>query len=179
MGSSSISDPQILAGATALGRLIAEKQALLITGATNGAPLAAARGARLAGGEVIGFSPAANPMEHSRMGLPLTDHDFIIYTGLSFAGRNILNVRASHGIIFIGGSMGALNEFTISYDEEKIMGILEGSGGFCDHMKDWMRYLAKPNNRAVLHYSRDPEELLALVLDSIGERSEETDFELP
>jgi uncharacterized protein (TIGR00725 family) len=167
MGSSRIANPEVARKAEELGRLIAQRKAVLITGATTGLPLAAARGASSAGGEVIGFSPAIDAKEHERIGMPKEHHDLIVYTGFSFKGRNLLNVRACHGILFLGGSMGVLNEFTIAYDEGKIIGILEGSGGFCNHMRDWMQYLAKPNSEAIIHYNADPVQLLNDVFDSI------------
>lgn len=170
MGSSTEDDPQIRQTVWRLGELIAEHGAVLITGATTGLPLEAARGAKNAGGEVIGFSPAHNEKEHGQMGLPLTDHDMILYTGLGYHGRNLLNVSASHALVFAGGSMGTLNEFTIAYDSEKIMGILTGSGGFCDHMEEWIKSLQKPHNRSILHYGHDPSILLGLIFESIYRR---------
>ena len=152
------------------GQAIARTGALLVTGATNGVPLASARGAHAAGGQVLGFSPATNWQEHLHLGYPAEFHDFVVCTGLSSAGRNLLNVRASHGIIFVGGSMGALNEFTIAYDENKVIGILEGTGGFCNHLQEWMGHLAKPENRAILIYSKQPEELVRDVYRAIQSR---------
>lgn len=167
MGSSAAPDPNIEKKAFLIGELIAKEGAILITGATTGLPFAGARGATRAGGEVVGFSPAINAKEHKNSGLPTTDHDILIYTGLTSKGRNLLNVRGSHALVFVGGSMGALNEFTIAYDEQKIIGVLVGSGGFCNHMQDWMQVLAKPGNRAVLHYESDPEKLMSQVFGSI------------
>lgn len=170
MGSSSESDPQIRQTAWRLGEIIAGRDAVLITGATTGLPLEAARGAKKAGGEVVGISPARNEKEHERMGLPLSDHDLILYTGLGYKGRNLLNVCTSHGLVFVGGSMGTLNEFTIAYDEEKIMGVLTGSGGFCDHLEQWMQHLKKPNNTAIIHYSNEPATLIGQIFESIYRR---------
>ncbi len=173
MGASAIPSAEIEMRAFETGRCIARRGAVLITGATSGLPLAAARGAKDAGGEVIGFSPAINRAEHLRIGYPCEFHDLIIYTGLSAAGRNLLNVRGSHGLIFVGGSMGALNEFTIAYDENKVIGILQRTGGFCDHLEEWMIHLAKPNNRAVIIHADDPEKLVEQVYDAIRKRSGE------
>jgi uncharacterized protein (TIGR00725 family) len=170
MGSSVNKRPEVNEAAVTIGRRIAEKKAVLITGATTGLPFLAAQGAKEAGGEVLGFSPAINREEHEKLGLPLENHDLIIYTGLTFKGRNLLNIRASDGILFIGGSMGTLNEFTIAYDEEKIMGILEGSGGFCDHMRTWMEHLAKPGNRSILHFDSRASELVDAVFRSLSSK---------
>ena len=149
------------------GMLIAQRGATLITGATTGYSFAAAKGATAAGGEVIGFSPALNRKDHISKGLPTTDHSLIVYTGLSSHGRNILNVRASNAAVFIGGSMGTMNELTMAYDEEKIIGILEGSGGFCDHLKEWLPALAKRGNRSIIHYDFSPDQLLDQIFASI------------
>ena len=167
LGPSAIWDSQMEELAIRTGMLIAQRGAILITGATTGYSFAAARGASAAGGEVIGFSPAFNRKDHVARGLPVTDHSLIVYTGLSSHGRNLLNVRASNAAVFIGGSMGTLNEFTMAYDEEKIIGILEGSGGFCNHMKEWMLVLAKPGNRSIIHYAANPDRLLDQVFASI------------
>jgi uncharacterized protein (TIGR00725 family) len=169
LGSSVIWDPRMEENAVKTGKLIAERGATLITGATTGYSFAAARGATAAGGEVIGFSPAFNKQDHIQRGLPVTDHTWIIYTGLGSHGRNLLNVRASNAAIFIGGSMGTMNELTMSYDEEKIIGILEGSGGFCDHFREWLPSLAKPGNRSVIVYAAEPESLVHQIFASMKE----------
>lgn len=173
MGASVITEPRFESMSEELGMLIARNGATLVTGAGLGLPHAAARGARKAGGEVIGFSPAISQSEHLHMGLPTDHFDWIVYTGLSYSGRNLLNVRSCNAIIFIGGSIGALNEFTISYSEDKIIGIVEGTGGFCDHMRDWIRCLEKPNSRAVIHYSTTPAELIPPIFESIRKQTAE------
>mgnify|MGYP001312985237 CR=1 FL=1 len=38
-------------------------------------------------------------------------------------------IYSSHVIIFIGGKMGTLNEFTIAFHEKKNIGVLKGAGG--------------------------------------------------
>src|SRR5918996_6512455 len=173
MGASAVPDPETEQLAIETGRCIARKGAVLITGATTGLPLAAAKGAKEEKGEVIGFSPAINYVEHERIGYPTEFHDLIVYTGLSSPGRNLLNVRASHALVFVGGSMGALNEFTIAYDENKIIGILTGSGGFCNHLEDWMLHLSKPQSRAVLIHCNDPEKLVEDLVQAIQNRAVE------
>jgi hypothetical protein len=47
------------------------------------------------------------------------------------------------------------------------MGILEGSGGFCDHMRNWIQHLAKPGNHSVIHYHHQPLDLVNSVFLSI------------
>jgi uncharacterized protein (TIGR00725 family) len=167
LGSSVIWDPRMEENAVETGRLISNNGATLITGATTGYSFAAARGATSAGGEVIGFSPAFNKEDHIQRGLPATDHTWIVYTGLGSHGRNLLNVRASDAAIFIGGSMGTMNELTMAYDEEKIIGIFLGSGGFCNHFQEWLPALAKPGNRSVIVYASEPEALVQQIFTAL------------
>ena len=50
----------------------------------------------------------------------------IIYTGFNYSGRNLLLVRSSDAVIFGCGRMGTLNEFTITFEDKKPIGILQG-----------------------------------------------------
>src|SRR5215211_1871494 len=72
----------VRAKAEALGREIAARDALLLTGATTGLTHIVGRSARAAGGFHIGVSPATSESEHvERYRLPLDSTDAIIYTG--------------------------------------------------------------------------------------------------
>jgi hypothetical protein len=110
-----------------LGREIIRHNGVLIQGATTGFPLWAARGAKEENGFVIGISPASSEEEHiKKYKLPVEYTDMIIYTGFGYSGRNLLLTRASDGVIVGCGRMGTLNEFTIAFEDDKPIGILEG-----------------------------------------------------
>lgn len=116
-----------------VGRQIAKQGAILITGATTGIPYWAAVGTKEIGGLSIGFSPASTEKEHMKVyRLPTDVFDVIVYTGFGYAGRNLLLTRAADGVITICGRMGTLNEFTVAFEDEKPIGVLEGSGGTAD-----------------------------------------------
>jgi uncharacterized protein (TIGR00725 family) len=120
-----------------LGRVIADKNCVVITGGTTGLPDLVSRSARRAGAVAIGISPAIDHKEHiSKYGLPDDGVDLLIYTGFGLKGRNVVNIRASDIVIIFGGGMGTLNEFTIAYDEGKVIGVLVGSGGIADHIEE-------------------------------------------
>ena len=67
--------------------------------------------------------------------MPTDACDAIVYTGFGLKGRNVVLVRTSDIVVFIAGSIGSLNEFTIAYDEGKIIGCLTGTGGVADEIK--------------------------------------------
>jgi len=130
-------DPDAVKKAEEMGREIARRGYVLVTGATTGIPYWAAKGAKEEGGTVIGFSPAASKIAHVKSyRLPLDYHDVIIYTGFYYAGRNLILIRSSDAVITICGRMGTLNEFTIAFEDDKPIGVLEGSGGTADMVKE-------------------------------------------
>ena len=152
-----------------LGAALARSGCILITGATTGLPDLIARAFHSHGGALaIGISPATNRAEHSeRYNLPHDGVDAIIYTGFGLKGRNVINVRSADIIVLFGGATGTLNEFTIAYDEGKIIGVLEGSGGATDHIVEIVEFCKKPT-RGVVIFDKDPEKLLEKCLEALS-----------
>lgn len=110
-----------------LGKEVALQGAVLITGATTGFPFWAAMGAKEAGGFSIGLSPASSERDHvENYNLPLDYLDLIIFTGFGYAGRNLLLTRSADAVIVGCGRMGTLNEFTIAFEDNKPIGVLQG-----------------------------------------------------
>jgi uncharacterized protein (TIGR00725 family) len=144
-----------------LGGALAQEGCLLMTGATTGLPDLVARAFRDNGGFALGVSPAENRSEHvARYGLPETGADVIIYTGFGYKGRNVINVRSADIVLIFGGATGTLNEFTIAYDEGKIIGVIEGSGGVADHIREIVEFCKKPTT-GKLFFDCDPAALVA------------------
>ena len=143
-----------------LGAAIAQVGCVLMTGATTGIPHLVTTAFRSHGGFALGVSPAENRLEHvERYHLPDDGADAIIYTGFGYKGRNLINVRSSDIVLLIGGAIGTLNEFTIAYDEGKIVGVLEGSGGVSDHVREIIEFCKKPTLGSVV-YDTNPEKLV-------------------
>ena len=100
-------DKETYAIAEAVGRLIAEKGAILVTGGLGGVMEAASKGAKYAGGITVGILPGfrkedANPFV-----------DVPIITGLSHA-RNVLVARSADAVIAVSGGYGTLSEIAIA-----------------------------------------------------------------
>ena len=93
--------------ATAVGRLIAERGAVLLCGGLGGVMEAAARGAKAAGGLTIGILPGDDPADAN------ASIDVAIATGMGEM-RNALIVRAAGAIIAIGGGWGTLSEIALA-----------------------------------------------------------------
>lgn len=150
--------------AIALGTLIATRNVVLLTGATTGLVYATGKAAHDAGAMHIGVSPAADESEHvERYGLPADACDAIIYTGFGLKGRNVVLVRSCDVVLFISGSIGSLNEFTIAYDEGKVIGCLTGTGGVADEIQLLIATFKKETEARVF-YDEDPVELLEMCI---------------
>lgn len=158
--------PDALEKTKALGRAIVESGAVLVTGATTGAPYWGAIGAKEAGGFVIGVSPATSEVEHvKKYKLPLDYHDIVIYTGFGYAGRNLLLTRCADAVLVVCGRMGTLNEFTIAFEDEKPIGVLTGTGGIADEIDALLEKAYRGRGHVV--FDSDPhilvEKVIALV----------------
>ena len=132
MGSASgpqIEDPAARASARKLGNEIAKRGFIFINGACPGLPNDALLGAKEFNGFTVGVSPAFSEYEHINEYRSPHAHDMLIYTGLGFMERDIINIRSSDAVIIVGGGIGSLNEFTIAYEEGRPIGILTNTGG--------------------------------------------------
>jgi len=159
-------DVEAVEKAEQMGREIARRGMVLVTGATVGIPYWAAKGAKEGGGIVIGLSPAASELAHIKVyKLPTDFHDLIIYTGFEYSGRNLLLTRSADAVITICGRMGTLNEFTIAFEDQKPIGVLEGTGGTADELRDIIGKMNRGPGRVV--YSNDINELLDKLIEEL------------
>ena len=155
-----------------LGEEIARIGCVTITGACPGLPYESAKGASQSGGLVVGISPALSRSEHIRKyRSPVKYHDLLIYTGSGLMGREVVNIRSSDMIVIVGGRSGTLGEFSIAYDEGKLIGILEGTGGITAEIGNIIRIIRKRTG-AKIFYDRNPGTLIKnLVNHYLNKRS--------
>jgi uncharacterized protein (TIGR00725 family) len=95
------------AAAADVGRLVAERGAVLVCGGLGGAMEAACRGAKQAEGVTVGILPGSDRSDAN----PYVD--VALPTGLGEA-RNALVVRAADVVIAIGGGYGTLSEIALA-----------------------------------------------------------------
>lgn len=162
-----------------LGCAIAEHGCVLVTGACPGLPYDAVLGCHRSGGTIVGISPALNLREHiARYRSPYQEFDVLIYTGDGLMGREITGIRSCDIVILIGGRSGTLGEFSIAYDEGKLIGVLEGTGGVADHVEEIVRIVSKQTGAALVA-DDDPRRLMTRLLDSYRARSRRAARQLP
>ena len=90
-----------------VGRLLGETGAVVVCGGLGGVMEAAARGARAAGGDVIGIVPGSDPGAAN-------DHvTHVVASGIGHA-RNLAVVGSAEAVIAVGGEWGTLAEIAFA-----------------------------------------------------------------
>lgn len=100
-------EKKLLKEAEEVGRLIAQKNAVLICGGLTGVMEYASKGAKSAGGLTIGILPQNDTKEANEY------IDIPIPTGMGIA-RNVIIARASDVLIAVGGEYGTLSEIAFA-----------------------------------------------------------------
>ena len=159
-------EPGIARACGALGQAIAERGCCLLTGACPGLPHDAVLGAKQAGGHVVGISPASSLKEHVEVfASPYREYDILILTGMGLMGRELINIHSSDIVVVVGGRSGTLGEFAIAYEQGKLIGVLQGTGGITTALPALESRLAEKKTGAEVLYDDDPVRLVERLLD--------------
>ena len=163
--------PNALELAKEIGKIIAEKNAVLLNGATTGFPYWSAIGAKEAGGYTVGISPAHSERQHiEEYKLPVDFMDVIIYTGMGFPGRDIMLTRASDAVIIGCGRIGTLHEFTVSFEDQKPIGVLLGAGGTTEMLPAILEKSQRKDHNPNIIFESQPKALMEQVFELVKKR---------
>jgi uncharacterized protein (TIGR00725 family) len=152
-----------------VGREVARRGAVLVTGGLGGVMEAASKGAFEAGGLTVSIIPQKDMREAN----PYST--VVVATGISHL-RNFINVYSADGVIVVGGGAGTLTEVAAAYIEGKPVVALRGSGGVADEYAG--RYLDQ-RKTVLIHAAETPSEAVELVLRLIAERSSSASVNRP
>ncbi|MBM3231394.1 LOG family protein [Candidatus Peregrinibacteria bacterium] len=170
MGSASGPQTQVAEArrkARELGKEIARRGHVFINGACPGLPHDALLGNVQEDGFSIGISPAFSLHEHAYEYKSPHENNVIIYTGMGFMERDIINIRSSDGIVIVGGGIGTLNELTIAYEEGRPIGVLTNSGGISDSIPFIIEKLCMRQIPPNIVFHDEPAALLDKLEDAI------------
>jgi uncharacterized protein (TIGR00725 family) len=106
------------ARAEEVGRLLAERGCVVVTGGLDEVMAAAARGAKAAGGTTIGILPGESRADAN----PWIDHSVV--TGIGHA-RNLAVAASGDAVVAVGGSWGTLAEIGFARRLERPVVVLE------------------------------------------------------
>ena len=147
-----------------VGRLIAEAGGITVTGGGTGIMEAASKGAKLAGGLVVGILP-----EFDRSGANAYV-DVAIPCGVGYAMRNITTIRSCDSVIMIRGSSGTLNEVTLAYSHGKPLTVLQGTGKMADKLEGFLPIPGYLDERksVKIEFVQTPQDAVKRAFERIG-----------
>ncbi|SFG72954.1 hypothetical protein SAMN05660649_02540 [Desulfotomaculum arcticum] len=161
IGQSGAITPEMQKMAEEIGREIAQKGAILLTGGRSGVMEAVSRGAKMANGLVVGILPGDTlDKANEYIDIPIT-------TGLSSDYRSLILVHSSDALIMIGGGNGTLGELSASYLNRKPVVIIEPSGGWAGRVRTIAyegTYLDE-RKHVKLDYAHTPKEALDILMN--------------
>ncbi len=119
--------PEACAFAEALGEAIGRNGWALLSGGRDGIMSAASRGARRAGGVVVGILPTADDSAGNE------DCHVLLPTGMGWT-RNSLTALAGDVVVAIGGRAGTLTEIAYAWSYGKPIIAATGLGGWSERL---------------------------------------------
>lgn len=147
-----------------IGREIASRGALLLTGGTSGVMEAVSRGAKQANGLVAGILHGDTLDDANEyIDVPIT-------TGLSYDYRSLILIHSSDAIVMIAGANGTLGELSTAYLNRKPIVIVETSGGWAARIRGMAYEGAYLDERkwVKLDYANTAKEALDIVLSRVN-----------
>ena len=171
IGQSGILPDEVLNMAAKIGKSIAAAGAVVLTGGTNGVMEAVSRGAKEAGGLVVGILPGTDAtVANPYVDIPIT-------TGMGFDYRSMVLIHSSDAVIMVSGGIGTLVELSAAYMRQKPVVVLETSGGWANRVKELAYdgiHLDQRREHYPLHldFATDPEAAVAMALARIQGRAQ-------
>ncbi len=108
-----------------VGKEVARREAILITGGLGGVMEAACKGAYDLGGIAVGIIPFDESSKANRY------CNVVVCSGMGYA-RNFITAYSADGTIIVGGGVGTLIEAGVAYMKKKPVVAIAGSGGIAD-----------------------------------------------
>jgi len=108
-----------------VGKEVAKRGAILVTGGLGGVMEAACKGASDAGGVALGIIPFDEFSKANKY------CNVIVCSGMGYA-RNFITAYSADGAVIVGGGIGTLIEAGVAYMKKKPVVAIAGSGGIAD-----------------------------------------------
>lgn len=143
--------------ARVLGKALAERGCIVVTGANGGLMTVVSEAVIMAGGITVGIMAQELENIDPKHKWYNPYNTITIKTGQTFTARSSTVVRSSDAVIIVAGGVGSLTEVTIAYNLRKPIIALKGSGMMADKLAEIFpngyidhRCLSK------IHYVEDP-----------------------
>ena len=162
-GSAIICTPKAYKLAYEVGKEIAKRGMITLTGGGGGVMEAALKGAKEAGGLTLAIIPWGDTSKVNKYA------DVVVATGMMWS-RDSINLNSCDGAILVGGGAGTANEASYGYILDKPLVALKSSGGMAEQLAG--HYFDKRHTEKVISV-RSPQEAVEKLLEIIRHRSHE------
>lgn len=165
-----------------LGKILAQYNLIIITGAGHGVPYQIAQEAAKYGAEIWGFPPVIDSNSQKEYAkndeINFYKKTFFVPKNLPFSTnlqanrqyRNFISTYTCDAGIIISGRWGTMNEFTNLHGMDKIIGILTESGGTADELPQLIKKINKPSNAKMI-FNSSPKNLVNEILSELEKRT--------
>ena len=116
--------PKVFEVAYQLGKLIAQNDAVLITGGKGGIMESASKGAKESGGTTVGVVQGNQRFTSNNF------TDIEVISGMTATGEETILILMCDGLIGIGGGAGTLQELSIAYRNQKPVVLISSQSGW-------------------------------------------------
>jgi len=144
-----------------VGRLVARRGDVVMTGGSTGVMEASMKGAKSAGGLTVGFVPGDRKEAYQYLGNHI---DLFIMTGTSELGKLAPLIHSADGIVAIAGGAGTFIEICMAYLEDKPTVLIPVAGRTTDLIRAMTTdgFLDYRRVRRLL-FAEDPREAVELL----------------
>lgn len=139
-----------------VGKLLAQKGVIVITGGKGGIMEVAAKGVREGGGVTVGV------MKGNERGVSNDFIDIEVITGMTTGGSEFIQPLMCDALIVIGGGAGTLQEITMAYRNKKPIVVLSGSKGWADKVRN---YFLDERKIEKIVFADTPQEVVTLAIN--------------
>ena len=154
--------------AVTLGKYLAEKECLVMTGGCIGLPSQVAQSAQNHGAETIAYYPDISEKELIK-NQKIHNNDIKgIYSEKKyyegFTQRSIEMIKDADAAIVFNGRLGTLSEFTVGVEEGLAIGVIEGSGGVSNEIRNLCKIVGRDLDKSNIfihtHYKKVIDEVM-------------------
>lgn len=153
-----------------IGKYLAEKDIIVVTGGCSGIPAVCIESAHEHGAKTMGYFPHKDHDDYYDRQHEENTHDIKFYSTAhfvhGFTARSLEMIKNVDAAIVLNGRIGTLSEFGIAIEEGLPLGVIEGTGGVTDELQRLTKIVKKefPNNEVV--FGTDYKQLIDSLIEN-------------
>ena len=102
--------------------------------------------------------------------------DAVVYTGFGFPGRDLMLIRSSDAVVIGCGRIGTIHEFTVAWEANMPLGILEGEWATDEVIRNIIKSSNRENKNVI--FEKDPKRMIERLIEMIHKKEESGETEM-